>query len=68
MRKLPALTFLTLDSVMQAPGGPTEDTSGNFTYSGWLVPYFKVTESRLSPTGGIIASYDRAGDVQTGSV
>jgi len=40
MRKIMVLTFISLDGVMQAPGGPGEDDSGNFKYGGWTVPYF----------------------------
>ncbi len=40
MRKIIVLEFITLDGVIQAPGGPEEDTSGDFKYGGWTVPYF----------------------------
>ena len=43
MRKLVVGTFVTLDGVMQAPGGPNEDREGNFKHGGWLVPFLDET-------------------------
>lgn len=40
MRKIKLLTFISLDGVMQGPGGPAEDPSNGFTLGGWTVPYF----------------------------
>jgi dihydrofolate reductase len=40
MRKLIVLSFITLDNVMQAPGGPEEDPTGGFEHEGWVVGYF----------------------------
>ena len=39
MRKVVALEHISLDGVIQAPGGPDEDTSGGFKYGGWIAPY-----------------------------
>jgi len=39
MRKLIASTFVSLDGIMQAPGGPEEDPTGGFTFGGWIFNY-----------------------------
>ena len=53
MRKLIVLSFITLDGVMQAPGGPEEDPTGGFKYGGWVAGYFddflgKVMDKQMS--------------------
>lgn len=47
MRKIVVLSFISLDGVMQAPGGPDEDTSGGFTYGGWSFPFSDETSGNL---------------------
>jgi dihydrofolate reductase len=47
MRKIIVLSFITLDGVMQAPGGPEEDKSGDFKYGGWSFPYADEFSGKL---------------------
>ncbi len=47
MRKLVVGTFLTLDGVMQAPGGPDEDRDGGFEHGGWSVKYWDDMMGKL---------------------
>ncbi len=51
MRKIITNTFVTLDGVMQAPGGPEEDPTGGFTYGGWSVNYWDEMMARALMEG-----------------
>lgn len=56
MRKLTGACFLSLDGVMQAPGGPDEDPSSNFRFGGWVQPYWS---EKMGPFEELISSdYD----------
>ena len=48
MRKINVITMITLDGVMQAPGGPEEDTSGGFRYGGWVAPFGDEEGNRVA--------------------
>jgi dihydrofolate reductase len=61
MRKLTGSVFVSLDGVMQAPGGPTEDPTGGFAYGGWLAPY---ADEAIGKT--IAALFDRSFDLLLG--
>jgi dihydrofolate reductase len=59
MRKVIVNEFLSLDGVMQAPGGPDEDRSGGFAHGGWQIPYFDdvfagVAAEGIAETGGYL--------------
>lgn len=52
MRKITVISMISIDGILQAPGGPREDTSGGFKYGGWTAPYGdavggKVVEKEL---------------------
>lgn len=47
MRKIIVITMITLDGVMQAPGGPKEDPSDGFKYGGWTAPYVEANGSEF---------------------
>ncbi len=59
MRKIIVLSMITLDGVMQAPGGPEEDKSGGFEYGGWTAPlsdevYSQVVTEELKPAAYLL--------------
>lgn len=63
MRKIIVLSFITLDGVMQAPGGPEEDTSTGFKYGGWTAPYFNEADEAA---GELMAKQMKPADLLLG--
>jgi dihydrofolate reductase len=63
MRKIIVLSFITLDGVMQAPGGPEEDTSSGFKYGGWTAPYFAEADEAA---GELMAKQMKSADLLLG--
>ncbi|RYE19882.1 MAG: dihydrofolate reductase [Sphingobacteriales bacterium] len=58
MRKIIVLEHLTIDGVMQAPGGPEEDASGKFELGGWSAPYHDVDEVSTKVMGKLLEPAD----------
>jgi dihydrofolate reductase len=59
MRKVIVILFVTLDGVIQAPGGPQEDTDGGFKYGGWAEPHFDerlgaIMQEQMSKTRALL--------------
>ena len=63
MRKIIVLSFITLDGIMQAPGGPEEDTSSGFKYGGWTAPYFYEADEAA---GELMAKQMKSADLLLG--
>jgi len=63
MRKIIVQEFITLDGVMQAPGGPEEDTSDGFKYGGWTAPYFATADQEA---GELMTSWLKPADLLLG--
>ena len=63
MRKIIVLSFITLDGIMQAPGGPEEDTSSGFKYGGWVAPYFAEADEAA---GELMAKQMKPADLLLG--
>src|ERR1700722_18972240 len=63
MRKIIVQEFITLDGVMQAPGGPEEDPSSDFKYGGWTAPYFAEADEAA---GKVMAKWMQSTDILLG--
>jgi dihydrofolate reductase len=63
MRRIIVLSFITLDGVMQAPGGPDEDASNGFKYGGWTAPYFTEADDAA---GELMQKQMRSADLLLG--
>jgi len=64
MRKIIVQSFITLDGVMQAPGGPDEDASGGFKYGGWVAPFFAEADEAA---GDFMAKWMKSTDILLGT-